>query len=172
MHSGSLSVSKKGNDVYMLPPAGVEHKHTLIFMHGLGDCADSFIPVFKDQGMSPFPLSTKVIILNAPKMKVTVNFGMEMNSWYDVKGVGSDLKDKYSREDVLKNAERVHNVMHQEIEEGLKGDAKKMWIGGFSQGGCMALHVGLAYPKTIGGIIACSCALFDISKAENEAEKK
>lgn len=73
-------------------------------MHGLGDSADSFVDIFINPSASPFPLGTKVILLNAPKMAVTVNFGMVMSSWYDVMGVGQDIKDKYSKEDVKKNS--------------------------------------------------------------------
>ena len=142
-------------------------------MHGLGDCADSFIDVFQYPGHpSPFPITTKVIILNAPEMKVTINFGMLMNSWYDVSGSGTDLKDRYNKDDVRKNSERVRTIMEEEINGPLKGDASKMWIGGFSQGACMAMHVGLGHEKPIGGIIACSGALFDITEMKNEDLKK
>ncbi len=67
MIGSSLSIAKSGKDIYMSPPAGVPHKRTLIFMHGLGDCADSFISLFQVPGHpSPFPITTKVILLNAP----------------------------------------------------------------------------------------------------------
>lgn len=142
-------------------------------MHGLGDCADSFIDVFQYPGHpSPFPINTKVIILNAPQMKVTINFGMVMNAWYDVSGIGADLKDRYNKEDVKKSSERVRKIMEEEIEGPLKGDSSKLWIGGFSQGACMALHVGLQHEKPIGGIIACSGAMFDITEVKDEDVKK
>ncbi len=105
-------------------------------------------------------------------MKVTVNFGAVMNSWYDVTGMGADLRHSYGKDDVIKNGKHIRSIMDKEIEGPLEGDASRMWIGGFSQGGCMALHVGLSHEKLLGGIIACSCALFDITKIEAEEEKK
>ena len=102
-------------------------------MHGLGDCANSFVDIFINPGTtSPFPINTKVILLNAPQMAVTLNFGMVMNCWYDITAIGHDVKDRYSKEDVKKNSEIVREIMEKEIIENLKGDPSKIWIGGFS----------------------------------------
>ena len=68
-------------DIILTPVA--EHKHTLVWMHGLGDSAEGFLDFF----YNPDPLlpnkNTKVVLLNAPKVPVTCNNGMVMRSWYD-----------------------------------------------------------------------------------------
>ena len=77
--------------------------------------------------------------------------GMQMNSWYDI--MNMDWKDRsISESDVHKNSEWITSVIDQEIEL-LDGNSKGLFIGGFSQGGCMAIHSGLAYKDTIGGIV-------------------
>lgn len=68
-------------------PAQSEHKFTVIFMHGLGDAGESFVDVFD---MLKLPKSVKVILPNAPQQPVTVNGGMVMPSWYDIKTLGSN----------------------------------------------------------------------------------
>jgi hypothetical protein len=35
--------------------------------------------------MNPFPLDTKIVLLTAPIRAVTINGGMKMTSWYDIK---------------------------------------------------------------------------------------
>ena len=41
---GKYSVEKIGDHIILNPPG--EHTHTLIWMHGLGDSAKGFYPVF------------------------------------------------------------------------------------------------------------------------------
>ena len=45
-------VEKVGEHIYLIPPN--EHTHTLIWMHGLGDTAKGFYPIFKSPN-SPVP---------------------------------------------------------------------------------------------------------------------
>ena len=87
-------------------------------MHGLGDCANSFVDIFINPSKtSPFPVNTKVILLNAPQAPVTLNFGMVMSCWYDIKAIGHDVKDAYSKDDVKKNSAVIRDLMEKEINE-------------------------------------------------------
>lgn len=40
--------------------------------------------------MNPCDQSTKVVLLTAPVKPVTINMGMKMTSWYDIKGFKTD----------------------------------------------------------------------------------
>ena len=53
-------------------------------MHGLGDEAVNQIDFFK-QNLLPTNEHTKIILLNAPFQKVTINYDMVMPSWFDIK---------------------------------------------------------------------------------------
>ena len=56
----------------------------MIFMHGLGDTAMGFFPMFAAQGGNRLtPLNSKIILPTAPKASVTCNGGTKMNSWFD-----------------------------------------------------------------------------------------
>ncbi len=60
------------------------HKHSIIWLHGLGDSAYGFTDVFLDQRFNLVPASCRVILPTAPEREVTCNGGMVMNSWYDI----------------------------------------------------------------------------------------
>lgn len=61
-------------------------------MHGLGDTADGgFLEVFQAGLFTKN--NTKVILLQAPIRRVTINMGMEMPSWYDIRRFASDPKE-------------------------------------------------------------------------------
>lgn len=40
--------------------------------------------------MNPCDQTTKIVLLTAPIMPVTINMGMKMTSWYDIKGFKTD----------------------------------------------------------------------------------
>ncbi len=69
------------NYIYIQPKS--EHTHTLIFLHGLGDSAEGFEPVFEAGGPLNFP-NLKVVLPTAPKKPVSMNNGYAMNSWFDI----------------------------------------------------------------------------------------
>jgi hypothetical protein len=54
-------------------------------MHGLGDTPAGFTDLFGSIEYSPFLKSTRVVLPCAPIRKVTINFGMESTSWFDIK---------------------------------------------------------------------------------------
>jgi len=114
------------------------------------------------------------VLLTAPTAPVTLNFGMKMPSWYDIKSLDVNITTKFEEvtgvDEIHKNTERIREVLKHEIEL-LGGDSTKVFIGGFSQGCAMALHVGLTFEEKLGGIMGFSGYLFPITK-EHEANAK
>lgn len=61
-------------------------------------------------------------------------------------------------EDGIKKAtDLVHKMIDDEINEGIASN--RIIIGGFSQGGALALYSALRSNKTLGGVMALSCWL-------------
>jgi phospholipase/carboxylesterase len=56
----------------------------LIWLHGLGDSSAGFFDYFQHQ-FSPLNHGFRIKLLHAPIKPVTINMGMEMPSWYDIK---------------------------------------------------------------------------------------
>jgi phospholipase/carboxylesterase len=166
MNKGYFKVEKNNKDVYLTPHEGYEK--VLIWMHGLGDTAMGYTDLFIQA--RPLPDKIKVVLLTADTCPVTINGGMMMPSWYDIKSLDRH-ENSVEESDVLKNGERIKKVIEKEAKI-LNGDYKKIIVGGFSQGGCMAFHVGLTIDKKIGGILCLSGILFPFSFKNVSEDKK
>jgi predicted esterase len=81
-----------------------------------------------------------------------------MNSWFDIRSLGS--KVDFDESQVLQSTKRVLSVLEQEVDKLDDKDYSKVFLGGFSQGCCMAISTALHAPKTIGGVIGLSGAAF------------
>ncbi len=67
-----------------------------------------------------------------------------MNSWYDMAGIGV----KELREDVdgiEQSVAYIHALIDAEVKAGTP--AERIIVGGFSQGGCLALAAAFKYPQ-------------------------
>lgn len=101
------------------------------------------------------PAYMKVICPTAPTMPVTLNAGFRMPSWFDLKTL-----DMYGPEDMAgihEATKNVHQLIETEITAGIS--ANRIIVGGFSQGGALALHAGLTFSEPLGGIVGLSCWL-------------
>ncbi|MGJ8693320.1 MAG: alpha/beta hydrolase [Thalassotalea sp.] len=126
----------------------------VVWLHGLGDSGDGFAPVVPVLNL-PANHSVRFIFPHAPVQAVTINNGMEMRSWYDIKSM-----DLHNRAD-LSGVEASENLVQQLLDEQVAGgiDSKNIILAGFSQGGVMSLFTGLRYNKPLAGILALSCYL-------------
>lgn len=59
-----------------------------------------FADVFLDSSFAMVPKSCKVLLLTAPERPVSMNGGMVMNSWYDIRRAEDVKLDKSKQEDV------------------------------------------------------------------------
>jgi lysophospholipase-2 len=74
-------------------------------------------------------------------------------SWFDLYSL--DSSGPTDEEGIKKARNLVHQMISDEEKAGIP--ANRIVIGGFSQGGALALLSGLTYSKPIGGILAFSC---------------
>lgn len=154
-----MKAERKGDEIIISPKNKEDIKQTLIWLHGLGDSAEGFFPVFTDTEYNPFTeCNTKIRLLTAPTAPVSINGGYECTSWYDIYNLDRN-PDSYSFKDVKKNSENVRCAMEEEISL-LDNDSTRLLIGGFSQGCAMALYNGLTFGKPLKGIIGLSGYLF------------
>eukprot|EP01093_Parvamoeba_rugata_P015333 TRINITY_DN5343_c0_g2_i3.p1 TRINITY_DN5343_c0_g2~~TRINITY_DN5343_c0_g2_i3.p1 ORF type:complete len:149 (+),score=2.47 TRINITY_DN5343_c0_g2_i3:252-698(+) len=85
-------------------------------------------------------------------MPVTINGGMTMPAWYDIKAM--DIDRVVDTDQLMASSDAVAKLVDREIERGVKSE--NIVIAGFSQGGAVAYELGLSYPKRLAGIIALS----------------
>jgi lysophospholipase-2 len=134
-------------------PAKQAQKSTLIMLHGLGDQGDGWADM-APQLAEKLP-HTKFFFPNAPSRSITLNRGMKMPGWYDI----ASLEDINQAEDMagLEESKRyVETLIKAEVDAGIPSD--KIVVGGFSQGGAVALMM-LRSDYGLAGVVALSSYL-------------
>ena len=129
-------------------------EYTVIWLHGLGADGHDFVSLVPELQL-PDKLKIKFIFPHAPVRAVTLNNGMQMRAWYDL--LSLDRGKTADEADILKTVSQISELIDQEIKSGTA--ANKIILAGFSQGGVIALHSGLRYPKRLAGIMALSTYL-------------
>ena len=128
-----------------------QHTATVIWLHGLGDSGNGFAPIVPELKI-PEDLAIRFIFPHAPVRPVTINNGMEMRAWYDIKSM--QLDQRADMPGVIESSEMIEQLIEREIEQGIRPD--KIVLAGFSQGGVIALHLGPRLKHQLGGIMALS----------------
>jgi len=140
-------------DAVVLAPA-TPASASVIWLHGLGADGNDFVPIVPELKLPAAP-GIRFVFPHAPVRPVTLNMGMHMRAWYDIKTLTAEgrvdeagLRDSVGRLGGLIAAERALGIASQRIV-----------IAGFSQGAALALHGALRHPEPLGGILALSCYL-------------
>jgi phospholipase/carboxylesterase len=126
----------------------------IIWLHGLGADGHDFAPLVP-QLQSRLPIPTRFLLPHAPHRPVTVNGGYVMRAWYDI--VAFDLSQAEDADGIHASARQIDALIERELHEGIS--ARRIALAGFSQGGAIALHTGLRYPRRLCGILAMSTYL-------------
>ena len=123
---------------------------SVILVHGLGADAHDLYPLPPTLGLPP-GLHVRYVFPAAPRMPVTLNMGMTMPSWYDIRYIGPGGEDGAG---VRRAAAWIDELIAREAERGVPPG--RVVLGGFSQGGAMSLFTGLRYGKALAGVICMS----------------
>ena len=124
-------------------------RSALVLLHGLSSCAENWRASARALKL---PDDVAIILPQAPSRAVTLAGGVTMPAWFDVYAHGED-----AREDEAGIA-----VMQREIQtliDSLNVPPRNVVIGGFSQGGALALHYACHAPETFAGVVALSAYL-------------
>lgn len=132
----------------------------VIWMHGLGADATDFEPIVP---MLEIGAPVRFVFPNAPVRPVTINGGMAMRAWYDI----DPRAPLAGAEDIRASAAAVAALLDREVERGIPEE--QIVLAGFSQGGVIALHLGLRHPRRLAGILALSTYLHDHEHLGDEA---
>ena len=140
--------------------------YSVIWLHGLGADGHDFEPIVPFLGLPP-DTSVRFIFPHALMRPVTVNGGAVMRAWYDIIEISTSKGQDESG--IRHSAGKVRGLIDLEVSRGIP--ASKIILAGFSQGGAMALHVGLRYPEKLAGIMALSAYLLFPERLQSEASK-
>ena len=140
-------------EAILLEPTGPS-RATVLWLHGLGADGGDFAPVAAELRM-PRDLGLRFVFPHAPERPITVNGGLRMRAWYDVRG--TDISHDEDEEVFRESARRIHALLEGEAKSGI--DSSRTVLAGFSQGGAVALYAGLRYPRPLAGLLALSAYL-------------
>ncbi len=135
---------------------------SVIWLHGLGADGSDFAPIAPMFGLH----STRFVFPHAPHQPVTINGGYVMRSWYDILTMDRG-PERESEPDIRASAREVEALIQRERDRGVP--SSRIVLAGFSQGGAMALHVGIRYPETLAGIVVLSAYQVLADTVEREA---
>ena len=148
---------------YLEVTTGGNPEYAVIWMHGLGADGHDFEPIVPYLGLSP-TTAVRFIFPHALMRPITVNGGAVMRAWYDIIEISTSKGQDEAG--IRHSADKIRALIDHEIERGIP--ASGIILAGFSQGGAMALHVGLRYPRRLAGIMALSAYLMFPERLQNE----
>ncbi len=140
-------------EAHIIHPEG-PHRLSIIWLHGLGADGFDFVPIVPKLDVNP--REVKFIFPHAPIRPISINNGFPMRGWYDI----FSLKPENFVHDLIgirASALYVQQLIEREVEAGIAPE--QIILAGFSQGGAIALFVGLTGPVRVGGILALSTYL-------------
>lgn len=137
----------------------------VIWMHGLGADGNDFKDIVPELNL-PKELAVRFIFPHAPMRPITINNGYVMRGWYDISGF-DNLSTREDSVGIHQSQALIEKLINEQKQQGIT--ANKIILAGFSQGGAMALHVGLRHQETLAGILVLSAYLPLSNTLENEA---
>jgi len=153
--------NKPGLD-YIEVETGPQPALSVIWLHGLGADGHDFEPIIPQLALS-FP--ARFIFPHAPVRPITINGGMPMRAWFDIltfaRGGPEDLAA------IRQSATAVTEIIEAERDRGCPSE--RIVLAGFSQGGALALYLGLRYAHRLRGIMALSSFVVAASSLQREA---
>lgn len=146
-----------------IPPVAT-HQYSIIWLHGLGADGHDFEDIVQELHLNAVA-HIRFIFPNAPVQAVTINGGAKMRAWYDISV--ANLEREADINGIYQSATLIEQLIERERNNGIASE--NILLAGFSQGGVIALHVGLRYPHKLAGIIALSSYLPTLAQLSTEA---
>jgi phospholipase/carboxylesterase len=133
---------------------------SVIWLHGLGASGHDFADVPSLLGLP----DVRFVFPHAPDRPVTINMGLIMPAWFDVRRLAGDAfdapapdgtdDDAIDARGVRQSVEQVRALIEHERGRGVPPE--RIVLGGFSQGGSIALFAGVRHPERLAGIMVLS----------------
>ena len=133
---------------------GAQPIGSVIWLHGLGADGHDFEPIVPELRLPP-TLPLRFVFPHAPVRPVTINGGMQMRAWFDIRSF--DVDGVPDIDGIDSSCANLDALVAAEIERGFARD--RIVLAGFSQGGVVAIHSALRSPAPLAGLLALSTYL-------------
>ena len=138
---------------------GPDPRWSIVWLHGLGADGHDFAPIVPELVRDAWP-ALRFVFPHAPVRPVTINNGMRMRAWYDIRNFSADELAGGDRADsagVIESVAQVEALIAREGERGIP--ANRLVLAGFSQGGAITLAAGIRRAEPLAGLVALSTYL-------------
>ena len=140
-------------DAVVLAPA-TPASASVIWLHGLGADGHDFVPIVPELKLPDSP-GVRFVFPHARVRPVTLNMGMRMRAWYDIKTLTAE--GRADEEGLRESIALLERFIAAERAGGIA--SSRIVIAGFSQGAAVALHAALRHAEPLAGILALSSYL-------------
>jgi phospholipase/carboxylesterase len=147
----SDTMSNESIEVIYNPAQHANIDHAIIWLHGLGATANDFPPVIPELKLNE-QLAIRFVFPQAPNRPITINGGMSMPGWYDIKGMSIDQKEDLAG--MTESQHMLEAIIAQQISLGVPSE--NIIIAGFSQGGAVAYYTAIRSSQKLAGLLALS----------------
>src|SRR5688572_17686561 len=127
---------------------------SVLWLHGLGADGHDFAPIVPELLRKDWP-ALRFVFPHAPVRAVTINNGVRMRAWYDIRDM--NLANRADEAGVDASVLQTEALIAREAERGIPDS--RVLLAGFSQGGAIALATALRRTRPLGGIVALSTYL-------------
>ncbi|WP_372758850.1 alpha/beta hydrolase [Litorivivens sp.] len=124
---------------------------SVIWLHGLGADGHDFEPIVPQLRL-PKELAVRFVFPHAPSIPITINGGMRMPAWFDIRGM--DLDTAVDETQLLESVAATRALIEREVERGIP--TERIVLAGFSQGGAVVLHTALSHSDKLAGLLVLS----------------
>ena len=139
---------------------GADPQWSVIWLHGLGADGNDFVPIVPELVRRDWP-AIRFVFPHAPVRAVTINNGMPMRAWYDIRDL--DFANRADEQGVAESVAQVEALIAREESRGIP--ASRIVLAGFSQGGAITLAAGLRRSEPLAGLVGLSTYLPAAHKA-------
>ena len=133
---------------------GDEPRWSVLWLHGLGADGHDFAGIVPQLVRREWP-ALRFVFPHAPVRPVTINGGMRMRAWYDIRE--ANLQNRADLDGVAESVAQVDALVAREAERGVPPE--RVLLAGFSQGGAVTLAAGIARRQPLAGLVALSTYL-------------
>ena len=126
----------------------------IIWLHGLGADGNDFVPVVPEL-VRGSGRAWRFVFPHAEVRPVTLNGGMPMRAWYDIRGLDRTAVEDEAGFRAAHAA--IGGLIAKQVSLGIP--ARRIVVAGFSQGGAVALYLVPRWPERLAGVLALSTYL-------------
>lgn len=143
---------------------GPDPRWSVLWLHGLGADGNDFAPIVPQLLRQNWP-ALRFVFPHAPIRPITINGGMRMRAWYDIRNLSLD--QRADEQGVRESIAALEALIAREQSRGVPPE--RVILAGFSQGGAIVLATALRREQAVAGVMALSTYLPLAEKTPAEA---